>query len=493
MLPIILSIGAIYAFIPIIVIIILIAAAAGLMRGTDIFALFGIGTLMGMASGIGKGAGKGLGSGNKYRSTPAKFLPGGTKGGVAGLLGKPTKQVLHMAYHAIKEAHAEKKEVKAEKHLERMENEMGTSSKAPLSTPNSKMVRLAVFSGALGNYRLKKYNKSKGILEEYKKGENVKPSKLSKASKTIIKIDKKQVRKENRYQRKNWEDYASSKKELKVAQKMSKREFKKEVNKAVGEANIKSAWERFSSNYKKMVSDKSAKTPYLGPFFALIEEAPKEIKGALSESIDMAKRQKLSNKNELLERKELANEVGFKEEDRIDVAFRFEEEYLKKHGNIWLGRWAHANEVELINPQKLVSYKNGEYEWNIESLPDRLKAKAEEEWQKARVSESDKDRREHVQKAQYYESVLGSASKYSQQLSKSLQSRIERGFLASRGLSPDKASDYYNYIINSRSMAEEPEGFTPQSPKSFYIEEWGYYRDSVIQPKTPLHRRRANK
>ncbi|MGC8687494.1 MAG: hypothetical protein ACP5RM_02220 [Candidatus Micrarchaeia archaeon] len=68
-----LSLGAIYTFIPIIIILILIAAAAGLTRGMDVFALFGIGTLMGMASGGSRGAGKGLTSGNKYKATPAKY------------------------------------------------------------------------------------------------------------------------------------------------------------------------------------------------------------------------------------------------------------------------------------------------------------------------------------------------------------------------------------------------------------------------------------
>ncbi|MGC8647945.1 MAG: hypothetical protein ACP5SJ_00400 [Candidatus Micrarchaeia archaeon] len=61
MLGAILSIGAIPALIPIIIIIILIAAAAGLVRGKDLFALFGIGTLIGLSSGIGRGStGKGL-------------------------------------------------------------------------------------------------------------------------------------------------------------------------------------------------------------------------------------------------------------------------------------------------------------------------------------------------------------------------------------------------------------------------------------------------
>ena len=49
MISIILSIGAINAFIPLIIILILIVAAAGLMRGYNIFALFGIGVLLGGA------------------------------------------------------------------------------------------------------------------------------------------------------------------------------------------------------------------------------------------------------------------------------------------------------------------------------------------------------------------------------------------------------------------------------------------------------------
>ncbi len=57
----VLVIGAIYAFIPIVIIIILIAAAVGLSRGSDIFALFGIGTLIGLKGTIGTGStGKGL-------------------------------------------------------------------------------------------------------------------------------------------------------------------------------------------------------------------------------------------------------------------------------------------------------------------------------------------------------------------------------------------------------------------------------------------------
>jgi len=42
-----LSLGAIYAVIPIIIIIILILAARGAVSGTDLFAMFGINTLLG--------------------------------------------------------------------------------------------------------------------------------------------------------------------------------------------------------------------------------------------------------------------------------------------------------------------------------------------------------------------------------------------------------------------------------------------------------------
>ncbi len=67
---IILSFNAIYTLIPIIVIIILIAAAAGLSRGTDIFSLFGLGSLLGFTRGIGAGgAGRGF---SNVRFKPSK-------------------------------------------------------------------------------------------------------------------------------------------------------------------------------------------------------------------------------------------------------------------------------------------------------------------------------------------------------------------------------------------------------------------------------------
>ncbi len=64
MLPVVLSIGAIYAFIPIVIIIILIAAAVGLTRGRDLFAVFGIGALMGIKGATATGgSGRGLKTG----------------------------------------------------------------------------------------------------------------------------------------------------------------------------------------------------------------------------------------------------------------------------------------------------------------------------------------------------------------------------------------------------------------------------------------------
>ncbi len=54
--PVLLSFGSINALIPIIIIIILIAAAGGLMRGYDLFALFGLGALVGIGGAAKKGS-----------------------------------------------------------------------------------------------------------------------------------------------------------------------------------------------------------------------------------------------------------------------------------------------------------------------------------------------------------------------------------------------------------------------------------------------------
>jgi len=73
-----LSIGAINALIPVIVILILIAAAAGLTRGAEIFRLFGVSTLLGIRTGRGTLSGK----------SPFKAKARVAGGGGAGALGK---------------------------------------------------------------------------------------------------------------------------------------------------------------------------------------------------------------------------------------------------------------------------------------------------------------------------------------------------------------------------------------------------------------------
>lgn len=79
------SIGAVYALIPVIIILILIAAAAGLRGGADLFTLLGFGTIMQMATGFGTGgAGKGISKATEFKeqmSTPT----GGAKPKIAGL------------------------------------------------------------------------------------------------------------------------------------------------------------------------------------------------------------------------------------------------------------------------------------------------------------------------------------------------------------------------------------------------------------------------
>ncbi len=71
LIPVLLSFDIIEALVPVIIILVLIAAAAGLTRGTDIFALFGLGTIMGFAnSGSGR-VGKGL-KGTRYGADSIK-------------------------------------------------------------------------------------------------------------------------------------------------------------------------------------------------------------------------------------------------------------------------------------------------------------------------------------------------------------------------------------------------------------------------------------
>ncbi|MCL4387762.1 hypothetical protein M1567_01265 [Candidatus Marsarchaeota archaeon] len=71
LISVLLSFDIIEALVPVIIILILIAAAAGLTRGTDIFALFGLGTIMGFANAGSGRVGKGL-KGTRYGADAIK-------------------------------------------------------------------------------------------------------------------------------------------------------------------------------------------------------------------------------------------------------------------------------------------------------------------------------------------------------------------------------------------------------------------------------------
>ena len=71
LIPVLLSFDIIEAIVPVIIILVLIAAAAGLTRGTDIFALFGLGTIMGFANAGSGRVGKGL-KGTRYGADSIK-------------------------------------------------------------------------------------------------------------------------------------------------------------------------------------------------------------------------------------------------------------------------------------------------------------------------------------------------------------------------------------------------------------------------------------
>ncbi|MGC8676488.1 MAG: hypothetical protein ACP5T3_03175, partial [Candidatus Micrarchaeia archaeon] len=81
MLAILLSFGAVNALIPIMVIIILIAAAAGLTRGYNLFEIFGIGAIAGLGSAAKKGSiigrspyGSVANTAGKYTKSPARGI-----------------------------------------------------------------------------------------------------------------------------------------------------------------------------------------------------------------------------------------------------------------------------------------------------------------------------------------------------------------------------------------------------------------------------------
>lgn len=81
MLHLILSLGSVYAFIPVVVIFILILAARGSI-GRDFFEVFGIASLVGWTKGIATGgAGKGIGRGRAYKSNAERTAPAAGQAG----------------------------------------------------------------------------------------------------------------------------------------------------------------------------------------------------------------------------------------------------------------------------------------------------------------------------------------------------------------------------------------------------------------------------
>jgi hypothetical protein len=83
MIPLLLSFKAIYSLIPIILIVLLIAAAAGLTRGADLFSFLGFGALMGFSSGLRGGKRTGL-TGKKYAGGRGALKRIGRKGRIFG-------------------------------------------------------------------------------------------------------------------------------------------------------------------------------------------------------------------------------------------------------------------------------------------------------------------------------------------------------------------------------------------------------------------------
>ena len=88
-LPIVLTFGAIYALVPVLIILILIAAAAGLTRGYDILKIFGIGTLAGVAGTGLSGRGSMIGKTSLSKAAVKAKGAGRIFGVQAGRLAKP--------------------------------------------------------------------------------------------------------------------------------------------------------------------------------------------------------------------------------------------------------------------------------------------------------------------------------------------------------------------------------------------------------------------
>ena len=158
MLPIVLSLGAVYAYIPIIIIIILIAAAAGLSRGWSIFTLFGFAAISNFGrsgtGGVGKGFSRG-GPAGKYAVGQARTsrvrakVPTGVKGGrgaATANIGRSLRTVgsrIKQGYKAIQTRQVRTRELTR---IERSRRASGSQPGSLTQKPSSKgiSVRQAV-------------------------------------------------------------------------------------------------------------------------------------------------------------------------------------------------------------------------------------------------------------------------------------------------------------------------------------------------------------
>jgi len=157
MIAIILSIGAINAFIPLIIILILIVAAAGLMRGYNIFALFGISALLG-------GAGKATLAGKNVARKTEGVRAGLKTGQKAQALGK------YIRKEAIPKARTFAKYYKEEYNAARA-NGVSRAEAAKIASANARMRMMQ-----------DKINKSQSSLDKIDTETNKKESSAAYAS-----------------------------------------------------------------------------------------------------------------------------------------------------------------------------------------------------------------------------------------------------------------------------------------------------------------------
>ncbi|MGC8652107.1 MAG: hypothetical protein ACP5UH_02555 [Candidatus Micrarchaeia archaeon] len=412
-----LSIGAIYAFIPIIIILILIAAAAGLMRGTDIFAFFGIGTLMGMASGAGRGAGKGFSGGNKYRSSPAK------SGTIFGFAGAQANKLRNLQRQPLIKQGQE-----AQNRLETL-SRPGSNPAAPLQAPGARganTVKLAVFSGRMGAIRNVHYKVNKALLSST----HIKNSEWlqGRAAQGITNMYKKQLKMQLELDKKNWQNFGATREE---AFKNLAQKYQSELQSISKER----AGGTFSGNLKATYSSKAAlaKAPFVGKVLD-IANAPKSFNNALKPA-NAALKEGYIGEYALYKRVKTAPRYGSKEHYESEAVKRFEKGF---------------------KPEEFTAYNKAEdsYQLRIESQAERLRQSAEAERarsaeagkkalaakSKAEAKRYEKEKSEHDSKAAYY----SEAAKTAQQVSSNFYEMIEKEVNAAKRSGNNAKYDYWS-------------------------------------------------